>query len=125
MGKIVKEFEFRGDKGKAKVKALMDTGASVSLIRKDIAEKIASHFLRFSGITLSKVDGKRWKRVREAVHVVVVMKGKELDFRFYVIDDMPREAIIGVDFLQTWEIKLFPKKHDFSIGIDPNSVEIA
>ena len=125
MGKIVREFEFRGDKGKARVKALMDTGASVSLIRRDIAERITSHFLKISGITLRRVDGKMWKKVREAVHVVVVMKGKELDSSFYVVDDMPREAIIGVDFMQKWEIKLYPKKHDFSIGIDPNSVEIA
>ena len=106
MGKIVKEFEFKGDKGKVKVKALMDTGASVSLVRKDIAEKISSRFLEFSGITLRKVDGKKWKKVKKAIHVVVVMKGKELDFRFYVIDDMPREAIIGVDFMQAWEIKI-------------------
>ena len=125
MGKIVREFEFRGDKGKAKVKALMDTGASVSLIRKDVAEKISSKFYGFSGLTLRKVDGQEWKKVKSFIPIVVVMKGKELVFNFFVVDDMPREAIIGADFMQSWEIKLYPKKHDFSIGIDLDSVEIA
>ena len=75
---------------------------------------------------MGEVDGKKWKKVNnEAVQVVVVMKGKELAFNFFVINDMPREVIIGVDFIQSWEIKLYPEKHAFSIGIDPNSLEIA
>ena len=74
---------------------------------------------------MRRVDGKKWTRVREAVHVIVVIKGKELDFRFYVVDEMPGEAIIGVDFFQSWYIKIIPKKHDFSVGVAPNSVEIA
>lgn len=33
--------------------------------------------------------------------------------------------IIGVDFMQRWEIRLDPKSHDFTIGVDPEAIEMA
>ncbi len=38
MGMIVKEVKIEGDKGTAKVKALFDSGASDSILRKDVAD---------------------------------------------------------------------------------------
>jgi predicted aspartyl protease len=42
MGVIIKDIEVEGDKGKAVLRTLFDTGASHSLIRKDKAEQLAT-----------------------------------------------------------------------------------
>ncbi len=48
MGMIVKHLEVTGDKGKKRLRALFDTSASDSLIKKRICEEISSFIsLRF------------------------------------------------------------------------------
>ena len=126
MGKIVKELPVYADKGNTNVVALLDSGAGLSLIRKDVAEKIVQHSLKLhTPIILKGVNGQKAFSVDNRCSVEVVMKGKFLPGIFYIIDEMPREMIIGVDFMQTWDIRLNLKNEDFIVGIDPQSVEIA
>lgn len=125
MGKIVDSFKFHGNLGNTTVQALMDSGATVSVIRRDIAEKLSSQFLQWQPRTLRMVNGDKWVSVSTIVALGVEMKGKALDGKFYVVDMMPREVIVGVDFMQAWEIKLDPKNHDFTIGVDPDAIEMA
>lgn len=125
MGKIVDSFKFHGNLGNTTVQALMDSGASVSVIRRDIAEKLSSQFLQWQPRTLRMVNSDKWVSVSTIVALGVEMKGKALDGKFYVVDMMPREVIVGVDFMQAWEIKLDPKNHDFTIGVDPDAIEMA
>jgi len=125
MGKIIETFAFQGNKSRAEVPALMDSGASASVIRRDVAENLIDSFLRLPARTLRMVNGEKWLTVSEGAYLVVEMKGKGLDGAFYVVETMPREAIIGVDFMQKWEIRLDPKNHDFTVGIDPDSIEMA
>jgi hypothetical protein len=124
MGKLAGRFEFHGDRGRATVEALVDSGASVSLIRRDVAEKLSGQFLNWKARNLRLANGQQWLTASTIVTLGVVMKGKALDGSFYVVETMPREVIIGVDFMQKWEISLHPKKHDFTIGVDPNAIEI-
>lgn len=125
MGKIVEKFVFHGDRGKVVAEALLDSGAGASLIRRDIAERLSKNFLKLKPRVLRMVNGQEWLRTSRGVLLEVEMKGKSLDGNFYVVDSMPREVIIGVDFLQSWEIRLDPRKHDFTIGVDPDSIEMA
>jgi len=125
MGKIVDRFEFHGNRGNAIAETLMDSGAGVSVMRRDVAEKLSSHFLNLKPRTLRMVNGQQWVTVSEGAYLEVEMKGKALDGSFYVVDEMPREVIIGVDFMQRWEIRLDPKNHDFTIGVDPEAIEMA
>ncbi len=125
MGKIVERFEFHGDLGNAVAEALMDSGAGVSVVRRDVAEKLSNHLLGLKPRTLRMVNGRKWLTVLEGAYLEVEMKGKSLDGSFYVVDEMPREVIIGVDFMQRWGILLDPKNHDFTIGVDPEAIEMA
>lgn len=43
---------------------------------------------------------------------------------FYVVENIPRQMIIGADFMQKWEVSLFPKREDYTVGVDPNAIEI-
>ena len=40
MGRIVKKLSVQGDKGEKEINVLFDSGASVSVIRKEIAEEL-------------------------------------------------------------------------------------
>jgi predicted aspartyl protease len=42
MGILVKQVTLRGDKGQVELDGMFDTGATYSVIRKDIAEQIAT-----------------------------------------------------------------------------------
>jgi predicted aspartyl protease len=125
MGKIVQKFVFLGDKGKVVIEALLDSGASASVVRRDAAERLTGSFLRLPPRTLQMLNGKKWVSVADATLLGVKMKNKVLEGSFCVVDAMPREAIIGVDFMQKWEIRLDPKNHDFTIGLDPDAIEMA
>lgn len=126
MGKIEKKLPVYSDLAKTNVEALLDSGAGLSLIRKDIAEKIVRHSVKLhSPIILKGVNGQIAFSVNNSCNIEIEMKGKFLSGIFYIIDEMPREMIIGVDFMQTWDIRLNLKNEDFTVGIDPQSVEIA
>jgi hypothetical protein len=71
------------------------------------------------------VDGKKALQSARTCTLQLEMKGKILDGLFYVVSDMPREVIIGADFMQRWEIKLDLKQEDYHVGIDPQAIEIA
>jgi predicted aspartyl protease len=125
MGKIVESFVFRGDKGKAEATALLDSGASVSLLRRDFAERLTRSFLEIRKRRSRMANGQERAAVSLGTMLDVRMNGKELDGAFYVVDSMPREAIIGVDFLRRWEISLHPRSHSFTIGVAPGAIEMA
>jgi hypothetical protein len=125
MGKIIERFAYRGEKGKLDVETLLDSGASASVIRSDVAARLTDFRLDMPARTLRMVNGKKWLRISEAVLLNVRMKGKDLDGSFYVVDEMPREAVIGVDFMQKWDIRLEPRRHEFTVGLDPDSIEMA
>jgi hypothetical protein len=126
MGKIVKQIKVSSDIGETVLTTLLDSGAGVSLIREDIAKKIFSTFTKmdksriFYGVNGQKAFKSSWTCILQ-----LKMKNKLLDGQFYVVENMPRELIIGVDFMQKWEITLDLKKEDYSIGVDPEAIEIA
>ena len=126
MGKIEKKLPVYSDLAKRDVETLLDSGAGLSLIRKDVAEKIVRHSLKLdTPIILIGVNGQKAFSANNSCVIVIEMKGKFLSGIFYIIDEMPREMIIGVDFMQTWDIRLDLKNEDFTVGMDPQSVEIA
>ena len=127
MGKIEKNLPVCADKGKTNVEVLLDSGASRSLIRRDVANKVVLHFLEWhKPMIFNGVNGKEAFSASNYCGIEVEMKGKLLGGLFYVIDNMPREMIIGVDFMQGWDIKLDLKNEDYTVGLDPQQgVEIA
>lgn len=126
MGKIIKDIETAGDKGVAKVSVLFDCGAGSSLIRKDLAEKLCKTFTTLRHPRVFKgVNGDEAFRSGSTCTIELKVKDKLIDGKFYVVERMPREIIVGVDFLQTWEITLDMKNEDFTVGVDPEAIEIA
>jgi hypothetical protein len=123
MGKIRKVLKIAGDKGEIETEVLLDSGAGVSAVRREIAEKVATivrrPFLRRFGLA----DNKSFIETSFTCDIDILMKGKWPGGLFYVVDDLRSPVIVGADFMQTWEIKLDPKDEDFEIGVDPENIE--
>ncbi|MBI4612456.1 MAG: retroviral-like aspartic protease [Planctomycetes bacterium] len=126
MGKIVKKLRLMGDSGELEIEVLLDSGAGASLVRADVAESITSMISsRKVPCVFHGVNGEEALRSDRICHLVIEMKGKFLDGRFYLVDRMPREMILGVDFMQMWGIILDLRKEDYTVGVDPQAIEIA
>ncbi len=124
MGKIIVTTFVTGDRAQGTYSALFDSGASCSVLRRDVAEATCAHFTRLGQPRCFQgVSGREAFRCSSTCDLTLLLKNKPLDGRFYIVDHMPREIILGVDFLQKWEIILDPKRHDFRIGQGPESIE--
>lgn len=107
MGVLIKELEIIGDKGRSKAKTLFDSGASDSVIRKDVAQKVAS-FLRLSEpVDFVLGDGKITMTSQYFTGISFVLK--ECTFpaqRVLIVDELEDEFILGVDAFERWKFRL-------------------
>lgn len=125
MGKIIKRLRLIGDRGEARAQVVFDSAASASLIREKLARKLFSQFTEMLvPRTFHGVNGLAAFQARRTCTLQIEMKGVILDGLFYVVEKLPRDIILGVDFLQRWEIKLDMKREDFTTGVDPGAIEI-
>jgi len=99
-------IKLRGSKGEANVKALFDSGASYSFMRKDIAEKIGlidklPEPMKF--VTASK---KKQIEINERISVDFYLNGARFSEMFLVSNEISEEVIIGTKTIQAWRFKL-------------------
>lgn len=108
MGMVVKRLRIRGDKGSATVTALFDTGASKSLIRRDVARRVASLAKVSPPWTFALGDGRGRLRSNEMGVVLFVLNGVSVSHAFVVAPTLADEVIVGVDLMQLWRIRPDP-----------------
>jgi len=117
MGTIVKEVEIIGDKSRAKAKALFDSGATNSLIRRDVAERVASLTKWSRPVKFTLGDGKTALKSESYTALQIVIDGNRIPGQlFHVVEDMEDEMIFGVDAFQRWKFKLDFEKEDVVIN---------
>lgn len=123
MGMIVKDLEVTGgDRGKNRLRALFDTGASESLIKKSVCERISSF------VTLPRIreyataDEKVKIRAKDFAVWDVAIGDVNLYYYFVVVEELSEELVIGSDMMQRWKIKLDLEKED--ILIDKKALEL-
>lgn len=124
MGKILKQLEVLGNKGKQRVEVLFDTGASQSCIRRDVATRVATVFRKRSAKTFVLADGRTQIKTDEVAVLDLRINGKAIDDYFYVLKDGRREVIVGAGTMQRWDLKLHPRRHLIEIGTDPEDLEL-
>lgn len=112
MGLIYKEVEIQGNLGRRKVKALFDTGASSSFIRKDIAEGIATISKYPKPLRFFLGDGENTIETNEFIGVILQIKDINVFHSIIVVKNLGDEFIVGSDLMQRWKIKLDPKRED-------------
>jgi len=106
MGVIVKEILLEGSKGSDKVKALFDSGASLSFIKKSIAQKLGNIEKLPKPLEFETAEAGRIISVNERVALDFYLDGDRLSDEFLVVPDeiMSEECIIGAKTMQAWRI---------------------
>jgi predicted aspartyl protease len=120
MGLIYKKIVIKGTKGHRKVRALFDTGASESFIKKDIAEGISTLVELSRPKMFETVVGNI--RVQYAVIPDILLDGHDLFWTLIVVDGLTEDVILGADFFQRWKIRLDPETED--IVWDPGAFKL-
>jgi predicted aspartyl protease len=112
MGLVSKKIRIRGERGALYVTALFDTGASKSLIRRDVAQKVGRLLTVTTPWTFHLGDGKGRLKTNEMVGLVFQLKGVSIAHTFIVARSLSEEVIIGTDLMQFWRIKPDPTRED-------------
>lgn len=121
--RLCRTLRVRGSKGEADVKALFDTSASFSVIRRDVAERI-SDILPTGVRDVILADGKTTLRVLGYVALSTIIEGSPVDDIAYVVEGLAEELVIGVKVMEFYEIKLDPAKDKLTVGKNYTSFDL-
>jgi predicted aspartyl protease len=113
----------RSSKGELAVKALFDTGASFTVVRRDVAEKIG-HILPTDVREVTLADGKTKLKVLGYIPISTVLEGSPIDDIAYVIEELAEELIVGVRVMEFYDIKLDPSTNRVIVGRNYSSFEL-
>ena len=105
------------------MKACFDTGASFTVIRKDVAGKIG-HILPTDVKEDTLADGKTKLNVLGYIPISTVLEGSSIDDIAYVINELAEELIIGVKVMEFYDIKLDPSTNKIIVGKNYSSFEL-
>ncbi|MEW6481745.1 MAG: retropepsin-like aspartic protease [bacterium] len=122
MGLITKKLKVMGDKGEREVNCLFDSGASVSFIRKDIQETLATPFSLLESISFQLGDGKGRVEANEEVLLWIKLPEGKIFDHVVIVPQLAEEMIIGAKTLQFYKIKL-DFEHD-DIIVDKKALEL-
>ena len=120
--RIYRTLKIRSSKCEMTVKALFDTGASFTVVRKDVAEKIG-HILPTDVKEVTLTDGKTRLKVLGYIPISTVLEGSPIDDIAYVIDELAEDLIIGIKVMEFYDIKLDPSTNKIIVGKNYSSFE--
>jgi len=121
--RLYRSLRVKGSKGEANVEALFDTGASFTVIKEYMAEKIGNILPTGVGeVTLA--DGKTRLKVSGYISISTMLEGSPIDDVAYVIEELAEELIIGIKVMEFYDIKLDPANNRVTVGKNYTSFEL-
>jgi len=121
--RLYRSLRIRSSKGVLEVKALFDTGASSTVIRKEVAEEIG-HILPTGVREVTLADGKTKLKVLGYIPISTTIEGSPIDDIAYVIEELAEELIIGAKVMEFYDIKLDPSANRVIVGKNYSSFEL-
>ena len=106
MGEIFEKVRLVGSRGEVEVKALFDSGATYSFVRRDVAERVANIEALPEPMRFATAKSGEVVEVREAIRANFYIDGVRYSDEFLVSDELSEELIIGAKTMQAWGIKL-------------------
>ena len=97
------------------VRALYDTGAGSSFVRRDIAEPLGDIVSTPRSIQFMMANAQETLTVNQVITLDIDVEGTPLVYTFYIADDLAEELIIGADMMQKFKI---------SLDLDSENVEV-
>ena len=122
MGLVSEKIKLVGSKGEVELEALFDTGATYSLIREDIAERLATLEPLKPPIEAKMATEENRLVVEKRVILDFYIDGHRYSDEFLVVPELRREAIIGVGTMQKWHIIVDALNKQ--VIIDPKASEV-
>ncbi len=114
MGIIAKVIRLEGSKGSAEVKALFDSGASMSFIKESLAKKLG--YIEKLPRPLEFETAKAGENliVDKAVRLDFYLDGDRLSDEFLVVADdwATEDVIIGAKTMQAWRLVIDMEKEE-------------
>jgi predicted aspartyl protease len=123
MLRIYRVLRVRSSRGELAVKALFDTGASFTVVRRDVAEKIG-HILPTDVREVTLANGKTKLKVLGYIPISTVLEGSPIDDIAYVIEELAEELIVGVKVMEFYDIRLDPSTNRIIVGRNYSSFEL-
>lgn len=121
--KLYRTLRIRSSKGEAEVTALFDSGASFTVIRMDVAEKVGETLpTGVKEVTLA--DGETKLKVSGCILISTVLEGSPIDDVAYVIEKLAEPLIIGVKVMEFYDITLDPSANRITVGKNYSSFEL-
>jgi predicted aspartyl protease len=121
--KIYRRLKIRSSKGELDVRALFDTGASFTVVRKEVAEKIG-HILPTDVKEVTLADGRTKLKVLGYIPISMILEGSPVDDIAYVIERLAEDLIIGIKVMEFYDIKLDPSTNKIVVGKNYSSFEL-
>ena len=114
--------------GDVSFEALIDTGSSITLISRDLYDKIPkSAKIKTEHRTGCQIQGVVGKVSNASIVVTVMMKVGPFcseEHEVWVVDDSTQPFIMGIDFLDKYRIGIQTGLRKLTIGQYPNMVEV-
>lgn len=110
----------KGPKGDRAVKALLDTGASNSFIRREVTLALADPIPLAHPVPVAFGQGEA--SIVEMFSCLLELDGYQMPWSFFVLPELTEELVLGADFFQRYKIKLDPERED--VIIDPQALRI-
>ena len=106
MSLIMGKIRLSGSKGEKTINALYDSGASVSFLRKSIAESV--EILTPLPIVYNAKTAKNGETIEisEAIRIDFYVGNIRLSDEFFITDELTEDVIIGAATMQKWRLKL-------------------
>jgi predicted aspartyl protease len=122
MGILRVPLRFEGSVGEKVLYALFDGGATFSCLRHDVAREIEEPSKLRRPLEVATASEGHYVKISEALRADFYYDDIRLSDEFMVVQGLSEEAIIGVNTLQKWRIKL-DFEHD-TIIVDPKVAKL-
>jgi predicted aspartyl protease len=106
--------------GSHQVKALVDTGASKSCISPTMVKKLKRHpteLLSGECHFLTAANGQKIN-ILGRLELVINIKGLNIPYAFLIVENLPHELLLGVDFLKSAHARIDFTANNISFGDD-------
>ena len=116
---IVRPLDIRGDKGRAELKTLFDSGSTYSCVSPETAATLGTSLNLPDPIEVETAGKGHFIRIEQRVPLDFYLNGLRLTDEFMVVPGLAEEAVIGATTMQKWKIKL-DFEHD-EVVTDPRA----